>query len=121
MGASRFHLLSRGACAIELAWRGALSGSARRRTMLNWMRGLGGALLGLSALAAAGDVAAGQPTFGEGAPFGDYQGPSYPEGIVVDGNEIFVSGPANFDQTGAAVHIYHRVTGDHRGVIPIQE
>lgn len=93
--------------------------------MLSLMRGFRRPALALLALAAmataAGDVAAKKQTFGEGAPFAAYQGPGYPEGIVVDGDQVFVSGPATFDQTGASVGIYHRVTGAFQGTIPIQE
>lgn len=50
-------------------------------------------------------------TFGAGELLATFGAPGFPEGVVVDGPRVYVSGPANFDVTGPKVRVYHRTTG----------
>ena len=48
--------------------------------------------------------------------------PGFPEGIVVDGDKIYVSGPARFGTAGtgpSAIHVYDRKTGELKTSIEV--
>lgn len=48
--------------------------------------------------------------------------PGFPEGIVVHGNNVFVSGPARFGTAGtgpSAIQVYNRKTGAHESTIHV--
>ena len=74
-------------------------------------------IVSLAALAAlglaAGSADAKHQTFGSGEVFSSFASPSFPEGIVVDGDRVYVSGPANFDMTSPKV----RVLNKHGGLV----
>lgn len=63
-------------------------------------------------------------TVGEGSVFAPLPAqPGYPEGVVVVGDKVFVSGPAAFGTAGtgpSAVSIFDRATGAALGTIPLQ-
>jgi sugar lactone lactonase YvrE len=49
--------------------------------------------------------------------------PGFPEGVVVHGNSVFVSGPARFGTAGSgpsAIHVYNRKTGQLEQTIVVQ-
>ncbi|APR82197.1 Hypothetical protein A7982_07546 [Minicystis rosea] len=56
---------------------------------------------------AAGNVDAKQQTFGSGEVFSSAPA-TFPEGIVVDSNRIYVSGPANFDMTTPTIRVLNK-------------
>jgi sugar lactone lactonase YvrE len=67
-----------------------------------------------------GAVAAAETaSIGEGEVLSSFVAPGFPEGIAVDGPRVYVSGPAQFDTTGVAVHVYHRQTGALLESIPV--
>ena len=79
------------------------------------------ALLAGASFAAPADAAS---CFGRGEVFAMVPAsPGFPEGIVVDDNRVFVSGPATFGTAGqgpSKISIYKRKNGKPAGVITIQ-
>jgi sugar lactone lactonase YvrE len=55
----------------------------------------------------AGTAGAAHETLGDAALLASFQGPGYPEGIVVEHDRVYVAGPANFDQPSVAVRVYN--------------
>lgn len=84
--------------------------------------GAAAALAVTATLLAPAEASAGQ--FGQGRVLSMVPAsPGFPEGIAVDGNRIFVSGPATFGTAGkgpSTIEIYHRTKGTSLGTISIQ-
>jgi DNA-binding beta-propeller fold protein YncE len=89
-------------------------GMTRHRASLRWWLRVSTALLAVAAVVLAGVSPAHALPFGNIETFATVPAvPGFPEGIAVDGNRVYVSGPARFGTAGtgpSAIHVYDRIT-----------